>query len=124
MPANRILLYGASLGGGVAVDLATRLPHRALILIDTFTSLPRTAQDVYPWLPVLPLVRSQFDNLSKIGRCKQPVFIAHGTADQIIAFSHGEKLYVAANEPNPDYSSRIGIKGLLLRLTCCCTTSF
>src|SRR5438046_2954266 len=46
-----ILLYGTSLGGGVAIDLASRRPHRALVLSSTFTSLPDTAQDLYPWLP-------------------------------------------------------------------------
>jgi fermentation-respiration switch protein FrsA (DUF1100 family) len=42
---------------------------------------------------------NRFDNLSKIGRCHKPVFVIHGTADVVIPFSHGERLYKAANEP-------------------------
>lgn len=96
---ERIILYGGSLGGGVATDLASRRPHRALVLARTFTSLPDTAAHIYPWLPVRLLMRNRYDNLAKIGRCHRPVFIAHGTADSIVPFSLGQRLYVAANEP-------------------------
>jgi fermentation-respiration switch protein FrsA (DUF1100 family) len=90
---------GESLGGGTAVELATRHDHRALVLIFTFTSLPAAAKVHYPWLPTYRLMRCRFDNLAKIGRCRRPVFIAHGTADQIVPFTHGEALFAAANEP-------------------------
>ncbi len=53
----------------------------------------------YPWLPTKTLMRTRFDNISKIGRCPRPVFIAHGTADEIVPFHHGEELFAAANEP-------------------------
>jgi fermentation-respiration switch protein FrsA (DUF1100 family) len=99
VPPERILLYGGSLGGGVAVELASHRPHRALILAKTFTSIPDAAQSVYPWLPARWLVRSRFDNLAKIRQCSKPVFIAHGTADQLIPFTQGERLFAAANEP-------------------------
>jgi fermentation-respiration switch protein FrsA (DUF1100 family) len=99
VPPERILLYGGSLGGGVAVDLASRQPHRALVLVKTFTSIPDVAQSVYPWLPARWLVRSRFDNLEKIRQCTQPVFIAHGTADRLVPFAQGERLFAAANEP-------------------------
>jgi fermentation-respiration switch protein FrsA (DUF1100 family) len=94
-----ILLYGGSLGGGVAVDLASRKPHRALVLLKTFTSTPDVAQSLYPWLPVRWLMRNCFDNLGKIHLCKQPVFIAHGTTDAVVPFVQGERLFAAANEP-------------------------
>lgn len=96
---ERILLYGSSLGGGVAVDLASRRPHRALILDKTFTSMPDVAQQIYPWLPVRWLMHNRFDSLAKIGKCHRPVFIGHGTTDDLIPFSHGERLFAAANEP-------------------------
>jgi fermentation-respiration switch protein FrsA (DUF1100 family) len=99
VPSERVLILGASLGGGVAVDLASRQPHRALILVKTFTSIPDAAQRVYPWLPVRWLVRNRFDNYEKIGRCRQPIFIAHGTADQLVPFAHGKRLFDAAREP-------------------------
>ena len=96
---NQILIFGESLGGGVAVDLASRRPHRALILDRTFTSVPDVGQTVYPWLPVHWLMRNRFDSLSKLAQCRQPIFIAHGTADQVVPFGHGEKLFQAAHEP-------------------------
>jgi fermentation-respiration switch protein FrsA (DUF1100 family) len=99
VPPDRVLIYGGSLGGGVAVDLASRQPHRALILVRTFTSVSDAAQSVYPWLPVRWLVRNRFDNLEKIARCTRPVFIAHGTTDRLIPFAHGKRLVEAASEP-------------------------
>jgi uncharacterized protein len=96
---DKLLIYGASLGGGVATDLASRREHGALILDKTFTSLPDVGQALFPWLPVRLLMRNRFDSLTKITRCKRPVFVTHGTADQVIPFAHGERLYAAANEP-------------------------
>jgi fermentation-respiration switch protein FrsA (DUF1100 family) len=98
---KKILLYGASLGGGVITDLASRKDHRALVLIKTFTSLPDVASELYWWLPVPKhaLMRNRFDSLSKIASCRRPVFIAHGTRDELIPYAHGERLYQAANEP-------------------------
>jgi fermentation-respiration switch protein FrsA (DUF1100 family) len=95
---ERILLYGGSLGGAVATDLASRRPHRALVLVSAFTSMPDMAQEQYPWTPARWLVRSRFDNLAKIGKVKQPVFQAHGTADRLIPFAQGQRLFAAANE--------------------------
>ena len=51
------------------------------------------------WLPGRWLVRTKFDNLAKIARCAGPVLIAHGTADNIVPFAQGERLFAAANEP-------------------------
>jgi fermentation-respiration switch protein FrsA (DUF1100 family) len=99
IPPGLIMLYGGSLGGGVAVELASRRDHRALVLINTFTSAPDVGKAMYPWLPVRWVMRNRFDNLEKIGRCRRPVFIAHATADQIVPFEMGVKLFQAANEP-------------------------
>jgi uncharacterized protein len=99
VPADRLLIFGSSLGGGVAVDLASRRPHRALILDKTFTSVPDAAQRLYPWVPVHWLMRNRFDSLAKIGTCRQPLFVAHGTTDDLIPFDLGQRLFAAANEP-------------------------
>jgi fermentation-respiration switch protein FrsA (DUF1100 family) len=99
VPSERILIYGSSLGGGVAIDLASRRPHRALVLDKTFTSMPDVAQRLCPWLPARLLMRNRFDSLTKIAKCRQPVFIGHGKADELIPFSQGERLFAAANEP-------------------------
>jgi fermentation-respiration switch protein FrsA (DUF1100 family) len=96
---ERIVLYGGSLGGGIAVELATRRPYRALVLVSAFTSVPDMAGREYPWLPVRRFIRNRFDNLARIGRCPGRVFIAHGTADSYVPFSMGEQLYAATREP-------------------------
>lgn len=96
---DSILIYGGSLGGGVAVDLASRRPHRALIVAKTFTSIPEVGQSMYPWLPVRWVMRNRFDNLAKIGQCHRPLFIAHGTSDNLVPFRLAKELYEAANEP-------------------------
>lgn len=99
VPGERIILYGGSLGGGVAVELASRRSHRALALVATFTSIPDMAQNLYPWLPARWVVRNQFNSMAKIGKCNQPVFIAHGTSDSLVPFAQAERLAAAANEP-------------------------
>lgn len=99
IPTENLLIIGESLGGGVAVDLGCRRPHGAIVLLSAFTSVPEMAQAVYPWLPARWLVRTQFNNLAKISKCPQPVLIAHGTADRIVPFAQGERLFAAANEP-------------------------
>ena len=96
---DEILLVGKSLGGGVATDLAARRPNRGLVLCMTFTSLPDVAQHLLPVVPAHWLMRNRFDNLGKIGRCKGPVFITHGTRDWKIPSSHAERLFAAAPAP-------------------------
>jgi fermentation-respiration switch protein FrsA (DUF1100 family) len=95
----KIVIYGGSLGGGVAVDLASRKKHRALVLAKTFSSLPDVGQYLHPWLPVRWVMRNRFDSLGKIGSCTSPVFVVHGTADTLIPFEFGKRLFEAANEP-------------------------
>jgi uncharacterized protein len=96
LPPGRILLFGESLGGGVATDVAARRQHRALILVKTFTSIPDVARGhTLTWASSV-LVHSKFDNLEKIGNCKAPVFIAHGDRDSLVPFSESQKLFAAA----------------------------
>lgn len=96
---ERILLYGKSLGGGVATDLAARRSHRALILCKSFTSVPDVGQTLYPLFPVRWLARNQFNSLEKLGSCPGPVAIAHGDRDELIPRWMAEQLYEAAPPP-------------------------
>jgi fermentation-respiration switch protein FrsA (DUF1100 family) len=100
IPPERVLLYGQSLGGAIAIDVASRRPHRALIVVSTFTSFPDMAEAKIPVLPWRYLVRNRLDSIRKIKSCPSPVFIAHGTADGLIPFSQGERLYNAATCPH------------------------
>ena len=100
---KELIVFGKSLGGAVAVDLATRSPHRAVVLVKTFTSTPDVGARWFPWVPVRLLMRNQFRSIDKIGSLKTPVFIAHGNRDQVIPYEHGQALFKAANEPKEFY---------------------
>ena len=97
-PKN-IYLYGHSLGGAVAVDLASRRECGGLIVESSFTSVPDMARHVYrvPFARYLP--RSRFDSLTKIARVTAPVLVIHGTRDAVVPFDMGRRLYDAAREP-------------------------
>jgi hypothetical protein len=92
MPAERIILFGDSLGGGVAAELATRRPCRALVLYSTFTSAPDVGHDQYPFLPTALLMRNRFDTKSKLPGIARPLFIAHGDADRTVPVAHAMRL--------------------------------
>jgi hypothetical protein len=99
VPANRVILYGESLGGGVATELATRQPCRALVLFRSFCSVPDVARDTFPLLPARLLMRNRFNSLAKIRTLRMPIFINHGDADTIIRVDHARRLNDAAPEP-------------------------
>jgi uncharacterized protein len=96
---NDIVLMGESLGGGVMVELAAHDGARALVLENTFTSLPDVAAFHYPWLPVKTLMRTRMDSAAKIGKFHGPLLQVHGDADTIIPFVIGQQLHAAANQP-------------------------
>jgi fermentation-respiration switch protein FrsA (DUF1100 family) len=101
-PENTVL-FGESLGGGVATDLAVRRRHQALVLVKTFTSVPDMARKQLLTSSVSSLVHNHFDNLAKISRCPGPVFIAHGDRDRLIPLSQARKLEEAAPAPKQFY---------------------
>jgi fermentation-respiration switch protein FrsA (DUF1100 family) len=111
VPVEQIILYGGSLGGGIATDLAVRKPHRALVLVSTFTSFPEQAQKVMPWFPARWLARNKYDNVAKLAKVTGPVFIVHGKLDNLIPFAMGERLYAAAKEPKKFFAEEYGGHG-------------
>ncbi|MBI3267707.1 MAG: alpha/beta hydrolase [Planctomycetes bacterium] len=98
---DRLLLFGQSLGGAVAVELATRRAGRALglVLESTFTRIVDVGRRAYPYAPVGPFFGKKFDSLSKIARIGHPLLSIHGTDDEIIPFELGRALFDAAPEP-------------------------
>jgi pimeloyl-ACP methyl ester carboxylesterase len=94
-----IVLMGRSLGGAVAVQLASDGGARALVLESTFSSLKDVAVSHYPQLLVNLLVADRLDARSAISRFRGPVLISHGNADRTIPIALGRELYRAANEP-------------------------
>ncbi|TDJ68782.1 MAG: alpha/beta hydrolase [Planctomycetota bacterium] len=97
--AERVILWGRSLGGAVAARIAAECSPDALVLESTFTSVPDMAQELYPWLPARILARFQFDTLGRIGGIACPKLIIHSRGDEIVPYAHGERLYAAACEP-------------------------
>ena len=94
--AADVVLVGQSMGGAIATELAFRQRCRLLVTAGAFTSFPEIAQHDYFWFPARSLVHLRFDNLTKMGKLKTPVFIAHGMEDHTVPFSHGQRLFAAA----------------------------
>ncbi len=93
VPAERTILYGHSLGGGSAVQLAAEEEVGGLVLQSCFTSAFRV---MTRWR-LLPF--DQFENLRKLPRVTSPVLVLHGTEDEVISLVHGETLFAAAAAP-------------------------
>jgi uncharacterized protein len=96
VPETDIVLYGRSLGGGVAVDLASKEGARGLILHSTFTSLPDVAATFLPWLLPHWNMTQRFDSLSKIANYHGPLLQGHGDQDRLIPLAMGQRLHAAA----------------------------
>ncbi len=99
IPENEIILFGRSLGTGVAVELATQVRSRALILESPYTSIADIAVRKHPWLPIRLLTRIHFDSMSKIASIREPKLIIHSLDDAVIPFGLGKRLYRRASEP-------------------------
>jgi len=102
-PADMVL-YGESLGSGIATHMALELakagtPVRALILEAPFSSMGDAAQFRHPYVPARWLVRDRYDNLSKIGHVAAPLFVIHGDQDRVLPQAHGRLIFDAAKEP-------------------------
>ena len=99
IPPKHIILFGESLGGGVASWLAAREHPGALVLSSAFISVPELAADLYPWLPAKWLARLHYDTRVALKGIHCPVLIAHSPEDEIVPFRHGQALFAAAAEP-------------------------
>ena len=96
---NDIVLYGESLGTGVAVEMATRYSFKSVILEAPFTSIIDIAQKKYRIYPAKLLVLDKFDNFSKLKNVNSPILIISGKKDEIVPHSHSIKLYKEAKKP-------------------------
>lgn len=102
IPANKIFIYGHSLGGAVAIDLAIKHPEAAgLIVQNSFTSMHNMAK-LSPYFRIFPIsliLRHRFDSITKVKSLQMPVLFVHGTADSMIPNTMSKTLYAAAPEP-------------------------
>jgi uncharacterized protein len=98
-PVARIVLWGESLGTGVAVALAAEKPVGRVILEAPFTSTEAVGALRYWYLPVRFLMKDQFHSDTRIAKVTAPLLILHGVHDQVVPYAMGEKLFDLANKP-------------------------
>jgi uncharacterized protein len=94
-----IILYGRSLGTGVAVQAAGQAKVGGVVLDSPYTSIADRAAQIYPWLPVHLLIKDSYDSLGHIGRLAAPLLVLHGEADVVVPVAMGRALSSAANHP-------------------------
>ena len=99
IPATRRVLYGESLGTGVAVEMALRHGAQAVVLEAPFTSVPDVGRHRFPIFPVAAIVADRFDSLAKIADIGAPLLVLHGAADRVVPTRFGRRLFAAAAEP-------------------------
>jgi uncharacterized protein len=97
--ADKIVVWGFSLGTGVAVALAAEQPVGKLILEAPYTSTADLAASIFWFMPVRLVMRDQFRSDQRIARLKVPLLIMHGTNDRAIPIVFGERLFALAPEP-------------------------
>ena len=98
-PAQQIVLWGESLGTGVAVALAAEKPVGRVILEAPFTSAAAVGAKHYWYMPVRLLMTDQFHSDARIGKVTAPLLILHGVKDQTVPYAMGEQLFALANKP-------------------------
>lgn len=98
-PASRIVIFGESLGGGVAARLTADNRPAALVLASTFTSVPDMGAELYPLLPIRLLAHIRYDSLARLSRINCPLLVIHSHNDDIIPYAHGRRLFDAARPP-------------------------
>ena len=91
--ADDIIVYGRSIGSGVAVDLAARKDCKGLILESPFSSMAALANEKFPFIFPSLYLRYRFDNINKISRVRCPLILLHGSDDTLIPPSHSLKLF-------------------------------
>jgi pimeloyl-ACP methyl ester carboxylesterase len=97
---KRTLIYGHSLGGAIAIDLAVHHPEAAGVIAEsTFTSMTDMAKHKYPYMPVEPLLNQRFDSMSKLSSLKIPLLLIHGTWDRHVPYQMSQHLYDNALQP-------------------------
>jgi len=97
--ADRIVIYGWSLGSAVAVNLASQVPEAAVILEGAPSSLVAIGQRQYPWMPIRTVMRNPFESIAKVKRITSPMLFIHSPEDEVIPIEEARRLFEAANAP-------------------------
>ncbi len=108
IPADKIILYGESIGSYPAIELARQKKFAGLILEAPFTTLHELAKRHYSWVPEAVLKGFEMPNEESISKVQAPVFILHGDQDEICPKEMGERLYDLAPSPKEFYAVQEG----------------
>ena len=100
---NNIIIYGESLGTGVALEIAQNKNFAGVILESPFTSMVDAGRNKYPFLPVKILLKDKYKSDEKIKNIKSPILVMHGKVDKLVPFHMGKKMFDLANEPKYSY---------------------
>ena len=100
---ENIIIYGESLGTGVATEIAQNNKFAGVILESPFTSMVAAGKSKYPIFPIKLLLKDKYESDKKIQNIKSPILIMHGEDDKIVPFWMGKKLYELANQPKYSY---------------------
>jgi len=103
---NDIIIYGESLGTGVAVEIAQNKNFAGVILESPFTSMIDVGKAKYPYLPVSLLLKDKYESIKKIKNINIPILIMHGEVDNVVPFYMGKKMYELANHPKYSYFTK------------------
>ena len=96
-----IILYGESLGSGVAAQLAVDLPAGALVLDAPYTSIVDVGKLTFPWLPLGLLLVNRYETIRIIDRVRMPLLVVHGELDGIVPVEMGRRIFAAAVAAEP-----------------------
>ena len=102
IPAERVIVFGKSLGGALAIDLASQVKPAGLIVQSSFTSAADMAASVLPFFPTL-FLHTKMDSIHKIASVNCPKLFIHSPADEVVPYRLGRRLYEAAPEPKEFY---------------------
>lgn len=108
LPAEKVIIYGESIGAAVAIELASRHSPAALIAEGAFTALYDVAADIYPYLPVKLLARVRYESIDKVGGIDCPKLFIHSPADDLVPYEQGRALFEAARPPKQFLATRGG----------------
>jgi hypothetical protein len=96
---ERLVLFGHSLGSGVAIELASRVPAAGLIVEGAYTSVVDRGQELYPYFPIALMATQRFPSFDRVGLVEIPKLFLHSPEDSVIPYAHGRRLFDAARAP-------------------------
>jgi fermentation-respiration switch protein FrsA (DUF1100 family) len=99
VPPEDIIVYGESLGSGVAVQVAAEKGIAGLVLDAPYTSIVDVAAVSYPYLPVRPFILDRYETMRYLPKVTAPLLVMHGEEDGVIPVAMGKAVYAAANAP-------------------------